>query len=514
MTAADAPELTSAQRLGKELLAARVLVASPVDAFFGLHPGDRPLVKAGEAVGRGQPLIEHYRDPRTIVLATDLGTDGPAAPGERWAELPGRRASEPDPSPSGELLFRSGGKWRIAGGDRPDPIEAPFAGITHEVRPGIGVTVRTAARGIVGRMVLAGPDVGPAPGRDRRGRRASGAARRRERSRGDHRRRRADRCGGAHAGARRGRARGDRRRPGHQGAARFPGVGTARPRRRPRPAAVRDPRARRRLAPPIASPLMAMFKALEGGMVAIVGSPPLLVIDDATVDLPVPAADLVRVRSGPLVGAEGTWAGLAGPRRFPAGVTLEAALVGSVAGRRSRSRSATSSALPDGRVTTDLDSALVLESGSPEATRAFAANLAAVAAPGTSSACGATLGAGKTVFAKGFGGGLGVRDTILSPSFVLMGEYAGRLPLFHIDLYRLATATEALDGGLLDDRQATGVVLIEWPDRLGAALPDDRLDVRIEGGADEPRSLRLTAHGKAHRRYLAAALAAGAEPAP
>ena len=68
------------------------------------------------------------------------------------------------------------------------------------------------------------------------------------------------------------------------------------------------------------------------------------------------------------------------------------------------------------------------------------------------------LGAGKTVFAKGFGAGLGVRDTISSPSFVLMGEYAGRLPLFHIDLYRLATAAEAFDGGLLDDRQATGVV--------------------------------------------------------
>jgi hypothetical protein len=78
---------------------------------------------------------------------------------------------------------------------------------------------------------------------------------------------------------------------------------------------------------PIASPLMAMFKALEGSMVAIVGSPPALVIDDPSIELPVPATDLVRVRSGPLAGAEGTWAGLAGPRRFPAGVTLEAAFV-------------------------------------------------------------------------------------------------------------------------------------------------------------------------------------------
>lgn len=116
------------------------------------------------------------------------------------------------------------------------------------------------------------------------------------------------------------------------------------------------------------------------------------------------------------------------------------------------------------------------------------------------------LGAGKTVFAKGFGRGLGIEDTISSPTFVLMGEYAGRLPLFHIDLYRLASAADALDGGLLDDRQSTGVVLIEWPDRLGDDLPPDRLDVRIDATeADGPRRIRLDAAGAGHDRYLAAA---------
>lgn len=161
-------------------------------------------------------------------------------------------------------------------------------------------------------------------------------------------------------------------------------------------------------------------------------------------------------------------------------------------------------------MTTGLEAALEFESGSPEATRAFAANLATVAAPGDVLCLWGDLGAGKTVFAKGFGAGLGVRDTISSPSFVLMGEYLGRLPLFHIDLYRLATATEAFDGGLLDDRQGDGVVLIEWPDRLGRALPDERLDVRIDGGADEPRRLSISAHGPSHQRYLGAALAGGA----
>ena len=161
-------------------------------------------------------------------------------------------------------------------------------------------------------------------------------------------------------------------------------------------------------------------------------------------------------------------------------------------------------------MTTGPDAALELVSASPAETRAFAGNLATVAAPGDLVCLWGDLGAGKTVFAKGFGSGLGVRDTISSPSFVLMGEYAGRLPLFHIDLYRLATATEVLDGGLLDDRQAAGVVVIEWPERLGAALPADRLDVRIDVRADELRSFRLIARGASHRRYLAAALAVGA----
>jgi tRNA threonylcarbamoyladenosine biosynthesis protein TsaE len=152
---------------------------------------------------------------------------------------------------------------------------------------------------------------------------------------------------------------------------------------------------------------------------------------------------------------------------------------------------------------------LALTSDSPEATRALAAKLSRVAQPGDVICLWGDLGAGKTVFAKGFGAGLGVTDTISSPSFVLMGEYAGRLPLFHIDLYRLAAADEALDGGLLDDRQATGVVVVEWPDRLGAAIPSERLDVRIDGAGESRRHITLEAVGAGAGRYLAVAAGAG-----
>ena len=136
------------------------------------------------------------------------------------------------------------------------------------------------------------------------------------------------------------------------------------------------------------------------------------------------------------------------------------------------------------------------------ATRALAARLAAVAASGDLVCLVGDLGSGKTQFAKGFAAGLGVEGTVGSPTFVLMAEYLGRLPLFHLDLYRLADAEDALSGGLLDDRQAKGVTLVEWAERLGPALPAGRLDVLIAGTGDEPRTIRLRAGDRRHARYL------------
>jgi tRNA threonylcarbamoyladenosine biosynthesis protein TsaE len=138
------------------------------------------------------------------------------------------------------------------------------------------------------------------------------------------------------------------------------------------------------------------------------------------------------------------------------------------------------------------------------ATQAIAVRLAAVALPGDVLCLWGDLGAGKTQFAKGFGAGLGITDTINSPTFVLMAEYRGRLPLFHLDLYRLDDARDALAGGLLDEREGTGVTLIEWPDRMRDLLPNARLDISIEGVGDEPRTIRLATADPSLRRYLAA----------
>ena len=154
----------------------------------------------------------------------------------------------------------------------------------------------------------------------------------------------------------------------------------------------------------------------------------------------------------------------------------------------------------------------VVVSRDAAATRALGATLAGAARPGDLISLVGDLGAGKTQFAKGFGAGLGITDTIVSPSFVLMAEYRGRLPLFHVDLYRLADAVEALAGGLVDDRQAEGVTLVEWAERLADALPEARLDVLIDGSGDETRRITVRPGGAAYDRYLE--LVPDALPAP
>jgi tRNA threonylcarbamoyladenosine biosynthesis protein TsaE len=154
-------------------------------------------------------------------------------------------------------------------------------------------------------------------------------------------------------------------------------------------------------------------------------------------------------------------------------------------------------------------SRLALTTDSPAATQELAAQLAAVARPGDRLALLGELGAGKTQFAKGFARGLGVAEVVNSPSFTLMAEYAGRLPLFHIDLYRLAGADEALAGGLLDERQADGVTLIEWAERLGEGLDPERLEIRISITGPEERSIELHAPGSRYAPYLGAAEAWG-----
>jgi tRNA threonylcarbamoyladenosine biosynthesis protein TsaE len=142
---------------------------------------------------------------------------------------------------------------------------------------------------------------------------------------------------------------------------------------------------------------------------------------------------------------------------------------------------------------------------SSDETRDFGAALATVAQPGDRIALVGPLGAGKTQFAKGFAAGLGVREVVNSPSFTLMAEYAGRLPLFHQDLYRLSGAEEILGGGMVDERGLEGVTLSEWAERLPRELDPDRVTIAFEVIGDDERQISVTAANEGHSRYIDAA---------
>ena len=149
-----------------------------------------------------------------------------------------------------------------------------------------------------------------------------------------------------------------------------------------------------------------------------------------------------------------------------------------------------------------------LRSDGVPATRAIGRALGREARPGTLIALVGELGAGKTQLAKGVAEGLEVPTVVNSPTFVLMNEHVGRLRLYHVDAYRLAQPEEAMDAGLIEDRQSDGVVVVEWADRLQGWLPAERLEITISGDIADPsrRTLRWTASGRAHASLADAAL--------
>jgi tRNA threonylcarbamoyladenosine biosynthesis protein TsaE len=120
------------------------------------------------------------------------------------------------------------------------------------------------------------------------------------------------------------------------------------------------------------------------------------------------------------------------------------------------------------------------------------------------------LGAGKTELAKGVAEGLGVARVVNSPTFVLMNEHSGRLRFFHIDAYRLSDPEEAVAAGLLDERQAAGVTVAEWAERLAGWLPSDRLELIIDPDPDlaDRRTITWRATGAAHARLALEAFGA------
>ncbi len=136
-------------------------------------------------------------------------------------------------------------------------------------------------------------------------------------------------------------------------------------------------------------------------------------------------------------------------------------------------------------------------STSPEATRALAAALGKWLAPGDLLALHGELGSGKTEFVHGLAQGLDVPGDagVASPSFTLIHEYPGRLPLVHIDLYRLENLPPEMLPDLEEYLSGGAVVAVEWAERLGALLPQAYLQITIEITGESSRELHFRGHG-------------------
>jgi tRNA threonylcarbamoyladenosine biosynthesis protein TsaE len=145
---------------------------------------------------------------------------------------------------------------------------------------------------------------------------------------------------------------------------------------------------------------------------------------------------------------------------------------------------------------------LELSTRTPEETRKVAAALAELLVPGDVVSLTGDLGAGKTCFVQGAARALGVEDAVASPTFVLVREYRGDLPVYHVDVYRLDRLQEVIDLGFEDLLDPSGVVFIEWGDVIDALLPDSYLEVRLTtGDEDTVRRLRFTGRGSWGARW-------------
>lgn len=146
---------------------------------------------------------------------------------------------------------------------------------------------------------------------------------------------------------------------------------------------------------------------------------------------------------------------------------------------------------------------LAAETTGVDQTRALAASVAEVAAPGDIVLLVGDLGAGKTAFAQGFAAGLGVEEPVTSPTFTLVRTYTGRVRLHHVDVYRLENLQEALDLGLAEMVDEDAITLIEWGDAVAPALPRDFLEVRLAHGPGDHDDRRTVALGVVGRRWSA-----------
>lgn len=136
-------------------------------------------------------------------------------------------------------------------------------------------------------------------------------------------------------------------------------------------------------------------------------------------------------------------------------------------------------------------------------TRLLGSRLGRLAQPGDVILLVGDLGTGKTCLTQGIALGLDIPGPVRSPSFTIMNQYRGRLPLYHIDLFRLERLEEILDLGLDDYFYGIGLCVMEWADRALDILPQEHLKIELQFAGKYRRRLFFQPRGKRHKRMLA-----------
>ncbi len=149
-----------------------------------------------------------------------------------------------------------------------------------------------------------------------------------------------------------------------------------------------------------------------------------------------------------------------------------------------------------------------LTTHSAEETQALGEALGRLAQPGDLILLSGQLGAGKTCLTQGIARGLGIREPVRSPTFVLATEHPGRLMLYHVDLYRIDSTLEAADLGLDDYIEGGGVCVVEWAEKALNVFPKEYLLVELEHTGPETRRVWLVPHGKRYVELASAMLSA------
>lgn len=145
-----------------------------------------------------------------------------------------------------------------------------------------------------------------------------------------------------------------------------------------------------------------------------------------------------------------------------------------------------------GGPTTTTNAGKVFVTKSAEETVELGKKIGAFLLPNEVVALTGTLGAGKTTLIQGIAQGIGVKDYVTSPTFIIINEYQGRIPFFHVDLYRMNSVEEIEDLGIEEYFNREGACVIEWAEKLGVLKPKNSYEIAIEIVSEKERKLDIS----------------------